>query len=542
MKAKSFVYLDAEAQRKLPYAVATAVPWNHDGRKSVGYLFAVHHGANFIYDVADGSVLSSGSLPLDAMLEAAAGKGAVRECLDGWYNPYPHFLGEEKRIWPRGFPLEHTSMDLSRCLAAATDEGRGGHRVGVIQSLLDRNPDVDTICRLTSTLPVYFTTGVDERRMLVLREGTMAPFNAQATVFLKDAFWGLLLPISVHPRVADIWRAYVAQRLMWGAGQRLAFAAPFVTRCDGAGASPAGVAAELDLYTKSSALGAFLMAWKPEHTQLQLQAMHEELFIELYERGFVEEADVRLAVAWLRDLTAIGYSFPRTAAEFYSPSRGMGTGGGGAGGGGAAAVPPPPDGTCAAQVQVLSRPTERPMLIACDVWEGLTSGAKNLAEFWSFVIYSNATTVAPYLSTGLIGNPFYTRARQQVVNMEMYSPRSPLLDRTADDECYGHYPALLSSREDYRMRLESDEIFFVYLIWYSDMSASSLDATCAAALGSLHSIDPEEISLRRPVKKENVLCVGSEAGLPTFPSESVVSSESGAGSGRGVCRCIRTMR
>ena len=31
----------------------------------------------------------------------------------------------------------------------------------------------------------------------------------------QEAFWGLLLPVTVHGRVSDIWRAYLTQKLLW---------------------------------------------------------------------------------------------------------------------------------------------------------------------------------------------------------------------------------------------------------------------------------------------------------------------------------------
>ena len=36
----------------------------------------------------------------------------------------------------------------------------------------------------------------------------------------------------------------------------------------------------------------------------------EQLWRELYERGFVELGDLQLAQAWIRDLLALGYQFP----------------------------------------------------------------------------------------------------------------------------------------------------------------------------------------------------------------------------------------
>ena len=52
----------------------------------------------------------------------------------------------------------------------------------------------------------------------------MAPFNAQATLFMRDALWALLLPITVHGRISDIWRGYLVQRLFWDIGLMRALA------------------------------------------------------------------------------------------------------------------------------------------------------------------------------------------------------------------------------------------------------------------------------------------------------------------------------
>lgn len=36
----------------------------------------------------------------------------------------------------------------------------------------------------------------------------------------------------------------------------------------------------------------------------------EELWKELYERGFIELGDLKLTQAWIKDLLALGYKFP----------------------------------------------------------------------------------------------------------------------------------------------------------------------------------------------------------------------------------------
>ena len=38
-------FLTPADQEALPYRIAAQLPWNHFGRKNIGYLYAIHHGA-----------------------------------------------------------------------------------------------------------------------------------------------------------------------------------------------------------------------------------------------------------------------------------------------------------------------------------------------------------------------------------------------------------------------------------------------------------------------------------------------------------------
>ena len=182
--------------------------------------------------------------------------------------------------WPRGFPLEAIKDPRTRTANFAR-RAWPARRLGVIQSLADHDPDVDGIYRLTQPLPFSFPSSSamsSGRRLLEarsentfngrrvsklgrtggsaskggahkgaglhvehpkagtyhhivsLRAGTMMPYNAQATLHSYDAFWGLLLPCTVHGRVTDIWRAYFTQRMLWDVGLRIGFSSPWVTQ------------------------------------------------------------------------------------------------------------------------------------------------------------------------------------------------------------------------------------------------------------------------------------------------------------------------
>jgi hypothetical protein len=146
----------------------------------------------------------------------------------------------------------------------------------------------------------------------------MTPFNAQAVVFSQSTFWGMLMPVTVHGRVTDIWRSYFTQRLMWDVGQRVAFCAPFVTQCRNPHNYLADFDGESDLYSRSGALVRRLLEWQPRSGSLAGRI--EEMAILMYETGILhEDRDVQLYTAWLHDLVAIGYEFPSIDKNGFTP-------------------------------------------------------------------------------------------------------------------------------------------------------------------------------------------------------------------------------
>ena len=230
----------AHVTEALPYNIIPLLKWNHFGRKNVGFLYAMHHGAEVIYDTDDDNILKVGSegkpfIPDFSLSDLASSKDIIHPGQSHVYNPYPSFEsvnvkdGSPAFMWPRGFPVDLITEESTWNIRRGIEESSQKGLVTIVQSLADHDPDVDALYRLTSALPLRFRSG-GNARLEVIPSGTMAPFNAQATVFGKAAFWGLLLPITVHGRVSDIWRSYFTGRIMWEAGQRLAFASPFVTQ------------------------------------------------------------------------------------------------------------------------------------------------------------------------------------------------------------------------------------------------------------------------------------------------------------------------
>lgn len=339
------VYLSPDKQRGLAASqtqlkgveLPESLPWKSFSRKNIGYLYAIAQGAQLVYDFDDDNILvdaayrpsaAFGTHGLPTLDEANISVLEVNSSAPA-VNLYPAMGGGE--AWPRGFPLEKITQPAA-FLASGQESGNWlvpstqnttAKRIGVLQSMVDGDPDVDALYRLTRReLRFNFSDSGSLKTALhstaaapvvALRRGTLMPFNAQATIHARDALWLTLLPHSVHGRVADIWRSYISQALMWQVGLRAAFALPWVHQERTAHEYLADAEAEQPLYYQATALVRILREWKPRTTSAPAQM--EELYVELYERGFIGSNDISLAQTWLRDLTRVGYRFPRTEAE-----------------------------------------------------------------------------------------------------------------------------------------------------------------------------------------------------------------------------------
>ncbi len=196
-------------QRELDFQLARRLPEGSYARKNLGYLLAMHHGAECLVETDDDNI------PLPGFWEPRTATVSARKAVEpGWRNVYRDFSG--LRIWPRGFPLE--------CLQASWQTGSlagGEESVDALiqQGLANENPDVDAVYRLIQDLPVDF----DDRPAVSLERGCWCPFNSQNTTFFKEAFPLLYLPVHCSFRMTDIWRSFVAQRCLWEMDSRVVF-------------------------------------------------------------------------------------------------------------------------------------------------------------------------------------------------------------------------------------------------------------------------------------------------------------------------------
>jgi hypothetical protein len=78
-----------------------------------------------------------------------------------------------------------------------------------------QDPDTDAIFRLTRPGDVGRVWFSAPSPAVGIPSGVFVPVNAQAVMFHHNALWALVVPTSPHDRVADIWRSYWLQPLLW---------------------------------------------------------------------------------------------------------------------------------------------------------------------------------------------------------------------------------------------------------------------------------------------------------------------------------------
>ena len=259
-------YLDLNAQRLLGFETTELLPLDSYARKAVGYLYAIKHGAEAIYETDDDNVLKSG---LGALLPEATDDGelvlrpfrlsglrAAPGSRHGVANAHAHF--GQPSVWPRGVPLADVDAAVRQSLVAETPNR--SRRCLVRQGLADADPDVDAIFRLTQSGEVghlFF----DDAPPVAVERGVFSPWNSQNTLVERGAFWALLLPTTVAFRVCDIWRGLWAQRLVWELGGNICFFEATVEQVRSGHDSFADYLDELQMHTSVGNLIDELRSW-----------------------------------------------------------------------------------------------------------------------------------------------------------------------------------------------------------------------------------------------------------------------------------------
>lgn len=281
-------FLSLKKQEALDFKIAKMLPFNHYGRKMLGYLRAIEKGAETIIDTDDdNNPTEKWCFPKFDQLY---------DCISedkGFVNIYQ--LYTKQKIWTRGLPLNQINKNFELEKQLLKKECK----VGIWQGLANEDPDVDAIYRLTNDTPCIF----EERDPVVLSRGTISPFNSQNTMIRKELFPLLYLPTFVTFRFTDILRGLVAQPIMWLYGYQLGFINATVTQKRNPHDYMHDFISEIPMHQHGDKIVEIVS--KVVSKSLSIEANLYNAYLALYNEKIVCEQEITTLRAWLDDLAAL---------------------------------------------------------------------------------------------------------------------------------------------------------------------------------------------------------------------------------------------
>ena len=287
-------FIDMAEQAGLGLRYGRLCPTRSYARKNIGYLLAWRDGADILIETDDDN------FPLPQFWTARVRRQDVPCVHDaGWVNVYRYFTAAP--VWPRGFSLADVN-------SSPLFEGLVRHEEDcpIQQGLADDNPDVDAIYRLVMPLPVRFRTD----RRLALAKGCWCPFNSQNTTWWREVAPLLYLPASCSFRMTDIWRSFVAQRIVQENGWSILFHEPTVRQDRNQHDLLRDFADEVPGYLNNAviceALGRLPLRAGTDHLGDNLRICYARLV----GMGHLDGTELDLLEAWLDDLAQIETKAP----------------------------------------------------------------------------------------------------------------------------------------------------------------------------------------------------------------------------------------
>jgi hypothetical protein len=278
-------FLSLESQRAGRHQLAALSPVHSYARKNIGYLEAIARGAKIIVETDDDN------FPRDTFWQPRQMKVACRPVAHGdWVNVYRYF--SETFIYPRGLPLDHARIEPP--VPSAVQE----MDCPLQQGLADANPDVDAVYRMLFPLPFEFDQDV---RPVALSSGAWCPFNSQNTTFFGRIFPLLYLPAHCSFRMTDIWRSFVAQRVLQHLGCPVMFHGPTVWQERNEHSLHRDFCDEVPGYVNNDAMRAELMKLD-FGADTNMFVLIEKCYECLIREGWVGKEEEILLAAWISDL------------------------------------------------------------------------------------------------------------------------------------------------------------------------------------------------------------------------------------------------
>jgi hypothetical protein len=191
--------------------------WDSYSRKNIGFIRAAKE-CEYIFETDDDNLVLMRPSEMIEAFKADSGIILKNDIVNIFKYIYPDV---DCNIWARGFPIDKIDNVISRNVKK---EPLHDYTIGVVQFLVQGNPDVDAMYRLVNGADVDVKTADSFNNILL--QGGFHPFNSQGTLWKKDYFPLAYLPSTCEFRMTDIWRGYIAQCILFAHGSGVLFTKP----------------------------------------------------------------------------------------------------------------------------------------------------------------------------------------------------------------------------------------------------------------------------------------------------------------------------
>jgi len=287
---KKYPLIDTLKQKKLNFKTNSTLPYNSYSRKNIGYLLAMKNKSMVIVETDDDNY------PKKNFFENLDIKKNLVE-LSGpkWINILKIFDKKKTLIWPRGYPLDlitekNKIIKKSKSIISP-----------IQQRMCDGNPDVDAIFRLTNKNINYQF----KSKNYALNNKSLCPFNSQNTVWHEIAFPLMYLPSYCTMRATDIWRGFVALRIIKNYNWHLTFLESTVVQNRNAHDLLVDFNHEYPVYKGTLKFNEVL-------NNIKLSDKYEDMLINIYicytalvKDRMLEKKELNLLSKWLFDIQKI---------------------------------------------------------------------------------------------------------------------------------------------------------------------------------------------------------------------------------------------
>jgi hypothetical protein len=282
-------FLSLASQRESGFSLGEKCPDRSYTRKNIGYLAAMRAGAKVIVETDDDNH-PRGDFWSTRRIEVQCRPVET----EGWVNAYRYFT--DGFIYPRGLPLCHARDEVPSAGDSQLLE------CPIQQGLADSDPDVDAVYRMLFPLPFDFLVN---HGPVLLRGGSWCPFNSQNTTFFENVFPLLYLPAWCSFRMTDIWRSFVAQRVLQAKGMGVMFHAPTLWQERNLHDLHRDFMDELPGYSHNARMREELNGVSLRQDEA-IPVMMERCYEVLIRHGWIGTEEETLLRLWFTDLKGIG--------------------------------------------------------------------------------------------------------------------------------------------------------------------------------------------------------------------------------------------